>query len=282
MPYAIICTKWRMEVIDMDARQQRGLEIAARSKITKKDDIWLVPSQSLDGEKYAVIPGLKCSCPDHEVRQVKCKHMWAVEYVLERETASDGTVTERVKVTTVIRKTYPQNWTAYNAAQSEEKTRFTILLADLCKGIPQPIHEGRGRPTLPLADMLFASAYKVYTGFSSRRFTSDLRDAKIDGLVNSTPHFNSVTNYLSDPDMTPILKHLIAVSSLPLKAIETNFAVDSSGFTTSRFISSTAPLSPHRLLPGSGSRSYTTGFSTMIAPRSLSLGFSQTSAPAHS
>lgn len=222
----------------MDARQQRGLEIAARSKITKKDDIWLVPSQSLDGEKYTVIPGLKCSCPDHEVRQLKCKHMWAVEYVLERETASDGTVTETktVKVTAVVRKTYPQNWTAYNAAQSEEKSRFTILLADLCKGIPQPVHEGRGRPALPLADMLFASAYKVYTGFSSRRFTSDLRDAKIDGLVNSTPHFNSVTNYLSDPDMTPILKHLIAVSSLPLKAVETDFAVDSSGFTTSRFI----------------------------------------------
>ena len=84
--------------------------------------------------------------------------------------------------------------------------------------------------------MLFASAYKVYTGFSSRRFTSDLRDAKTDGLVASTPHFNSVTNYLANPDMTPILKHLVTVSSLPLKAVETQFAADSSGFTTSRFV----------------------------------------------
>ncbi|MCH7639900.1 MAG: SWIM zinc finger family protein, partial [Bacteroidetes bacterium] len=133
----------------------------------------LVPSQSENGEKYTVIPGTKCTCPDHEVRQVKCKHLWAVEYVLDRETAQDGTVTETeiVKVTKVTRKTYPQNWTAYNAAQSEEKTRFGILLADLCRGIQQPIREGRGRPALPLADMLFASAYKVYTGFSSRRFT---------------------------------------------------------------------------------------------------------------
>ena len=88
----------------------------------------------------------------------------------------------------------------------------------------------------PLADMLFASAYKVYTGFSSRRFTNDLRDAKTEGLVASTPHFNSVTNDLSNPDMTPILKHLVTVSSLPLKAVETQFAIDSSGFTTSRFI----------------------------------------------
>ena len=222
----------------MDAREERGLAIAAKYNLTKKGDAWLVPSQSENGEKYTVIPGTKCSCPDHEVRQVKCKHIWAVEYVLEWEAAQDGTVTETetVKVTKVTRKTYPQNWTAYNAAQSEEKTRFGVLLADLCRGIQQPIHEGRGRPALPLADMLFASAYKVYTGFSSRRFTSDLRDAKTEGLVASIPHFNSVTNYLSNADMTPILKHLVTVSSLPLKAVETQFAADSSGFTTSRFI----------------------------------------------
>ena len=222
----------------MDAREERGLAIAAKCKITKKGDSWLVPSQSDNGEKYTVIPGAKCSCPDHEVRQVKCKHLWAVEYVLARETAQDGTVTETeiVKVTRVTRKTYPQNWPAYNAAQSEEKTRFGVLLADLCNGVQQPTHEGRGRPALPLADMLFASAYKVYTGFSSRRFTGDLRDAKTDGLVASTPHFNSVTNYLANPDMTPILKHLVTVSSLPLKAVETQFAADSSGFTTSRFV----------------------------------------------
>jgi len=135
-----------------------------------------------------------------------------------------------------MKVTCTQDWTAYNAAQSEEKTRFGILLADLCKGIPHPVHEGKGRPALPLADMIFASAYKVYTDFSSRRFTSDLRDANTDGLVTSTPHFNSVTNYLADPNMTPILKHLVMGSSLPLKAVETEFAVDSSGFTTSRFI----------------------------------------------
>ena len=29
-------------------------------------------------------------------------------------------------------------WTAYNAAQSEEKTRFVALLADLCSTVPRP------------------------------------------------------------------------------------------------------------------------------------------------
>src|SRR5215212_8612473 len=92
------------------------------------------------------------------------------------------------------------NWTACNAAQSEEKTRFVALLADLCNTVPLPPRPpGAGRPRLPLSDMLFAAAYKVYVGFSSRRFTCDLHDAYANGLIDSKPHFNSVSRYLSDP-----------------------------------------------------------------------------------
>ncbi len=128
------------------------------------------------------------------------------------------------------------NWTAYNAAQSEEKTRFVALLSDLCSTVPQPLQTGKGRPRLPLSDMLFASVFKVYVGFSSRRFTSDLHDAYADGLIDSKPHFNSVSNYLAKPELTDVLKSLVTTSSLPLKAVESDFAVDSSGFSTSRFV----------------------------------------------
>lgn len=40
------------------------------------------------------------------------------------------------------------------------------------------------------------------------------------------------SNYLSDPRLTAILKELATVSSLPLKAVETDFAVDATGFST--------------------------------------------------
>ena len=66
-----------------------------------------------------------------------------------------------------------------------------------------------GRPRLPLSDMVFASVFKVYCGFSSRRFTTDLRDAFVEGLIDSTPHFNSVSNYLAKPVRTDTLKSLI-------------------------------------------------------------------------
>jgi hypothetical protein len=128
-----------------------------------------------------------------------------------------------------------QNWTAYNAAQSEEKHRFVELLADLCNTVPQP-EQVMGRPRLPLSDMLFAAAYKVYVGFSARRFTSDLKDAQARGLIGNAAHFNSVNRYIADPELTDALKSLVTASSLPLKAAESDFAVDSSGFSTSRFV----------------------------------------------
>jgi transposase len=129
-----------------------------------------------------------------------------------------------------------QTWSTYNIAQSEEKRRFVELLANLCSTIPQPKQEGRGRPRLPLSDMVFSSVFKVYVGFSARRFTSDLRDAFVEGRINTTSHFNSVNCYLSDPQLTDVLKELITASSLPLKAVETDFAVDSSGFSTCRYV----------------------------------------------
>ena len=109
------------------------------------------------------------------------------------------------------------------------------LLSDLCSGVPQP-PQGLGRPRLPLSDMAFASAFKVYSRFSSRRFSSDLREAQARGLIKRAPHFNSVSNYLASESLTPILQDLITTSTLPLRTLESDFAADSSGFSTSRFV----------------------------------------------
>ncbi|HSX82256.1 MAG TPA: hypothetical protein VLQ80_27310, partial [Candidatus Saccharimonadia bacterium] len=101
-----------------------------------------------------------------------------------------------------VKVTYKQNWPAYNAAQSEEKARFIGLLDSLCHLVDQPV-QANGRPRLPLADMLFACVYKVYVGFSSRRFTSDLREAQAKDCLHTTPHFNSVSHIPSDYVVTP-------------------------------------------------------------------------------
>jgi len=83
--------------------------------------------------------------------------------------------------------------------------------------------------------MLFAATFKVYSTVSGRRFMSDLRDATAKGLIDRTPHYNSIFNALDNEALTPIIKGLITRSALPLKALETDFAVDSTGFGTMNF-----------------------------------------------
>jgi hypothetical protein len=80
----------------MDLREQRGLELAATRTIHQKDGVWFVPSQTSDGTKYQVIVRTKiatCTCPDHETRGVRCKHIYAAHFVMKREQNPDGTMT---------------------------------------------------------------------------------------------------------------------------------------------------------------------------------------------
>jgi transposase len=219
----------------MDARQERGLQLAERGHIIKQADGWQVLSQSGNGHYLVKLEERpSCTCPDFEIRQQPCKHIYAVERIVTWNMRTDGPQTVTTKTETT-RVTYKQNWPAYNAAQTEEKERFIVLLDALSKLVDQPM-QSNGRPRLPLADMVFACVYKVYVGFSARRFMSDLREAKTKEYIYKAPHFNSVSNYLVDPKLTETFSQLVTLSSLPLKGIENNFAVDSSGFSTCRFI----------------------------------------------
>lgn len=233
----------------MDAREQRGLVIAATQQVTQKGKAWLVPSQSGNG-KYTVIPDKDtphCSCPDHDAGFV-CKHIHAVRFVLVRTTQEqnvDGSTTlttETLTVTQTVekRKTYPQDWPNYNLAQNNEKNHFQDLLAALAATIPQPEPKGGkkgGRPTVPVADALFSIIFKVYCGMSARRFMCDLRDAHERGHIDSPICHNSVLKAMESKELTPILKGMVEASALPLRAVETKFAVDSTGFGTTKYAS---------------------------------------------
>ena len=232
----------------IEDRKQRGLQIAALARIDRDGDCYLVPSVTAPRQtKYKVtMDGLfpKCTCPDHELRGCKCKHIYAVEYVIQRERSvtvePDGTTTFTDKVTiTKTRKTYRQDWPAYNEAQTNEKREFQALLADLCKGITEDVPDdgkpGRGRPRIPLRDIVFSVVFKVYSTFSGRRFVSDLCDAQSKGYISRVPHYNTSFKYIENPSLYPILLGMIEQASLPLKAIESTFAVDSTGYCFSRF-----------------------------------------------
>ena len=221
----------------MNDREQRGLALAALYRIEQVDGKWLVPSQKGNGTTYEVDPERRhCDCPDHEQRGVKCKHMFAVEFVQTRERKPDGTetVTRTFKVTE--RVTYKQDWPNYNRAQTQEKGMFLSILADLCRAIDEPKVKKCGRPSLPLSEVTFACVYKVYGTLSARRFNTDLEEAAERGYIAKAPHYNVVIKHMDDAALASVLKALIVESSRPLAAVETSFAVDSSGFSTSRFV----------------------------------------------
>jgi transposase len=224
-------------------------------------------------------PDWQCDCDDFEKRGLPCKHIYAVRFLIERDevkgkgkqkgenpvgiaiaTATNALTATPVPVTVIPatktmsvelktelsaqtkpkKPTYKQDWPAYNLAQTTEKDRFQGLLAELCRGVPEPArpHDGTkgGRPPVPMAARVFASAFKIYSTISGRRFTCDMKDARSRGHVSQAPHYNSIARYLESPELTPILGDLIRESALPLRIVEQDFAVDATGFGTSRFV----------------------------------------------
>jgi len=131
------------------------------------------------------------------------------------------------------RKTYRQDWPMYNLAQTKEKVIFMKLLNSAVDSlaIPYQYHKN-GRPPLPIGDMIKCCCIKVFNGFSARRSIYDITIAHAYGYIWKIPHFNSLINYMQNPELTPWLHKLYIRLSQPLIPFETVFAADATGFST--------------------------------------------------
>lgn len=223
----------------VDWRHERGAKLAQGSAVKRLyGACWIVASSTGVGTYAVNIVEHTCTCPDFELRAVKCKHQHAAEIVMrqtvtETVTESNGTATT-TETTREVRLTYQQDWRSYNAAQTTEKEHVGALLRGLCEGIIPP-KQTRGRPRLPLADLAHAAAMKVYVGMSGRRASTDVRECAAKGLIDRAPHFNSVLDFIDRADVTPLLTTLVEESAAPLKAVESRFAVDATGFGTTTY-----------------------------------------------
>lgn len=210
----------------MDLRKQKAVQIFKKGNIKKIEDGFAVQSQN--GKRYYFVnQAFKCNCPDCQLNKTEvCKHSQAVKYYLGIE-KPDGT-TEKVRLT------YKQAWSAYNQAQTSEIKLFDELLKDLVADIPEK--ERRiGRPTLQNKDMAFCSIQKVYSQLSSRRAKSLFNKAKESEQLKHSPYFNVVSAFLNKESTAPLLQELLLKTAEPLKAVESKFAIDSSGFRTTMF-----------------------------------------------
>ena len=215
----------------MDARQAKGFALATNSEIIREGNIWIVPSESSSKTYIADLFLQTCTCPDFEKNKIKCKHLHAVDYLVRKE--SNLPLPAPVKTT---RPTYKQQWHQYNLSQTREASYFKSLLFELCATVIEPEKpKGRGRPPAPLSDLIFAACVKTYNCMSGRRNQSDLDEALRRGYLSRPVRYNTIFKYLELEVMTPYLQSLIAASSLPLKSVEVDFAIDSSGFSTCQY-----------------------------------------------
>src|SRR3989338_6394828 len=221
-----------MEQKQLEIRKQKGMEIAKTCRITKTEKGWQVPSQSGQGAYAVMSNGFEatCTCPDYEVRRCKCKHVWAVELIVTKEIDEQGNVT----VTRTVRKTYAQDWHNYNVSQQVEKEQFMKLLSGITGNVRTPAYTF-GRPSAPLGDTVFSMVFKVYSTFSGRRFNTDMTSAQQQGLITKRIPYNTMFDYFKKKDLTPLLAQMVTLTSLPLRTVEHDFAIDSTGFGTTNF-----------------------------------------------
>jgi len=213
-------------------RNRKAQAILKMTGAIKSDHegIFKVRSQTGNGS-YKVVNnhGWKCDCPDHMLRGRYCKHILATRYYLQIEQETEqGTVFEKIPIT------YKQAWSAYNQAQAQEIKLFDELLKELVITIPEP-EQHMGRPRLKQSDKIFCAIQKVYSQLSGRRANSLFERALEHEQLSHAPHYNAVSKTLLKKEITQILRHLVQLSASPLAGIETDFAVDSSGFRTNSF-----------------------------------------------
>jgi len=216
----------------MEMRQIRGMQIArAKTKMIKpvKDGGWLVQSQTDKDRIYKVDEEFMCDCPDSQMHKTTCKHAYAVRYYIKTETDTPQGVMVKEK-----RISKPQAWAAYRKSQTNEVKMFDELLSDLVENIEEPAQD-MGRPRVPLKSSLYCAIQKVYSQLSSRRAYSLYKHSESREQIGAAPSYNVVNIALNRADLTPILRELITLSAAPLKAVETDFAIDSSGYRTDNF-----------------------------------------------
>ena len=174
----------------MNTREAKAVEIADRFRIVESSGKWSVPSQSSPSKKYAVkVLGNegRCECPDFEMHLKPCKHLLAVRYILAREKNADGSVTVTETITLASGRPIRKIGRTTTQHRRTRRITFRLCFTVSAKESSRLRKTGKGQRRLPLADVIFAATFKVYSTVSGRRFMSDLRESKERGYIERCP-----------------------------------------------------------------------------------------------
>jgi hypothetical protein len=231
-----------MEAKFVDPRLQRGAALVrAKASAIKliAGSKYLVPSASHSGGYVVDAVERSCTCPDWADhggpgRLHNCKHVYAVLIVSREIETPDGVVT----IEQEVRVYPPRNWPVVNASLVDMPRIMPALISDLVTLIP--MREGprsRGRPQVETRDAVHGMLIKVFEERTARETVEAMERQKGKGLWGdrNLVHYNTLLREMQrDDTVTPVLQQLVGASAMPLRAIERNFAIDSTCFATSR------------------------------------------------
>lgn len=221
-------------------RQQRAAAMSAVDPDGVQrvsENLWLVRSQSTRGRYRVELgdEGWSCDCEDFAEWEEPCKHIYRVQLELTPEAPKSEALVSAI----APRRTYAQDWPAYDKGQAEEMHLLEAFLRELTsevREIPQvPGHVGR--PRFPLPDAVYCAILKVYSCRSGRRARGFYQVVAERGLLSRVPSFMVASRVLNRADVTPMLERLVSLSASPLAALEEGQAIapDSTGVQTTSF-----------------------------------------------
>jgi len=235
-----------------DRRLLRGALLARQPQAISAlaPGLYKVCSQSSRGSYRVCLDGTNfaCDCPDFSDRQRPCKHILGLVQHLALSVGVSLVGAEE----TLPRKTYTQDWPAYDAAQQAEHPLFDPLLWDLLTTVPDRLKSPGtpGRPPISVRVALFQAIKKVHCMESQRRARGLLLTTSGNGgILGDVPSYNAPSRLFLRPTTTPLLTGLIWLSAYPLRDLENGgtVSVDSTGFcTTCRGAYCTERYAPHR------------------------------------
>jgi len=120
-----------------------------------------------------------------------------------------------------MKQTYKQEWKKYDKRKSNEYEQIHKLIKKVLRKVERRIHQRQIRAIL----------LKEYHRTNNRNVTSIIRQN-----TKHQPCHKTISNYYNNDAITPILQGLIHTTSLPFKKIEVTAALDSTGFSTKRYI----------------------------------------------
>lgn len=218
----------------LSQKELRAKIILSRENSIRKvnNNIYLVQSQTGHGWYKVQWNGKEwaCNCPDN----VKNGHISSCKHILALKIRYESGFYEIEEVPKIETKTYIQNWSFYNQAQIQEFELFDQFLCQLVSSIEEP-DQYMGRPKLKMRDQIFCSIMKVYSQLSGRRAHCLYVQAMEKQQILHAPHFNAISKTLNKKEIQSILHDLVHLSAKPLASVETDFAIDSSGFRCSTF-----------------------------------------------